>query len=145
MNKITKTIVLVLTTALAFCMVTGYAAEASSTVPKSLRHEWYQPLKNVKDPMFIKLKSHAMDSGSKAFHHKISGKDLQVIKKSKGWYQIGYTGNNNPTYKVTRRKVSGKKRTVLLKKNSSHSHYADVFLIGKKTKMNLGESSVYLG
>ena len=44
MNKITKTIVLVLTTALAFCMVTGYAAEASSTVPKSLRHEWYQPL-----------------------------------------------------------------------------------------------------
>ena len=128
MNKITKTIVLVLTTALAFCMVTGYAAEASSTGPKSLRHEWYQPLKNVKDPMFIKLKSHAMDS-----------------KKSKGWYQIGYTGNNNPNYKVTKRKVSGKKRTVLLKKNSSHSHYADVFLIGKKTKMSLGESSVYLG
>jgi len=120
-------------------------AAAATKIPSKFRHSWYQPLKNTSNPSFIKLKATSIDAGSKTFHQKLSGKQLQVLKKKSGWYQIGAKGITNPTYKVTKLKVDGKKRTVLLKKYTTKSHYADVYVIGTKTKISLNAATLDLG
>ncbi|ANZ60977.1 hypothetical protein [Secundilactobacillus paracollinoides] len=120
-------------------------AQAATKVPSSLRHSWYMTLPSIKDPSFIKFTSRSIDVGDKSYHNKISGSNLQVIKKSGGWYEIGYKGITNPTYRTKKIKIGNTKRTVLLKKYSKNSHYADVFLNGKKVKLLLQYSSYFLG
>lgn len=136
---------LVLLAAGCLSAATITTADAATKVPSKFRHSWYMPLKQDKDPQFIKFKASSMDSGNKSFHHKISGKDLQVLKKKRGWYQIGYKGNANSLYKIQKLKVSGKKRTVMLQKNSNKSHDATVYLNGKKVKYTLNASNYFLG
>lgn len=142
-----KSIVLALAASL-FLTTTGLnltTADAATKVPNKFRHSWYQPLKNMGNPSFIKLKAKSIDFGSKTFHHKISGKQLQVLKKKGGWYQIGAKGTNSAAYKVKKIKVDGKKRTVLLERNTPKSHYAAVYVIGTKTKISLNASEYDLG
>lgn len=141
-----STILATLTAGLALTIGTGVVpAKAATKVPSAMRHSWYQPFKDVKDPMFIKFSATSIDTGSKGYHNKIAGKKLQVIKKKSGWYQIGAAGISNPTYKVTKLKVDGKKRTVLLKKFSKSSHYADVYVNGTKTKITVSAANHFLG
>lgn len=143
-SKMRKT-TLVLTTVLATLTIGGgVSAQAATKVPVGMRHAWYQKLKDAKDPEFIKLMKNSIDSGSKAYHTKLKGARLQVIKKSGGWYQIGARGITNPTYKLKKLKIGGTKRTVLLKKYSKSSHYASVYLKGKKTVLPLANAEYFL-
>lgn len=121
------------------------ADASAATVPSSLRHAWYLNLATTKkDPEFVKFGTHSIDTGNKGFHNKISGSNLSVKKRAKGWYEIGYKGNKNSTYKATKKKINGVKRTVLLKRYLGNSHVADVFMLGRKHILPLNDSTVFL-
>lgn len=142
MKKLIIAVLVSLGLVLVFATVKPVTADAA-TVPSRFRHAWYfnLPLQK-KNPLFIKFTKSSIDTGDKTYHSKISGSNLQVIKRAKDWYQIGYKGVNSARYKVTKKKISGVKRYVLLKLSSASSHYADVFMLGRKHVLPLADSTV---
>ncbi len=119
-------------------------AQAATKVPSKLRHSWYQHFKGAKDPEFIKLTASSIDSGSKAYHHKIKGKALKVKKHKGGWVEIGKKGITNPYYKTKKMKISGKKRTVLLKWMNPSYRYVYVYVSGAKTILPYNKAELNL-
>ncbi|VDG25307.1 hypothetical protein [Lactiplantibacillus mudanjiangensis] len=119
------------------------AAKKSATVPTKFRHKWFERLENDRNPEFTKMTKHSIVMGHGSYHYTISGSNLSVKKAKGGWYRIGYTGNANPYYKVTKRNIGGEKVTVLLEKASATSSQANVMVTGKRT-MTYNESFVNL-
>lgn len=118
---------------LTFVAIKPASADAA-TVPARFRHDWYFTLESAmkrNDPLFIKFRKHSLDRGDKTFHNRISGANLQVIKRAKGWYEMGAKGITNTRYKVTKRKINGVKRTVLLSR-SVGGIYVTVYMLGRK-------------
>lgn len=143
MKKKLMGLLLVMGLLLTFAAIKPASADAA-TVPARFRHNWYYTLSSSmkrNDPLFVKITKHSIDRGDKAYHNKISGSNLQVIKRSKGWYEMGAKGISNTRYKVTKRKINGVKRTVLLARGV-RSRYATVYMLGRKHILPLGSATV---
>ena len=146
-KRVTKFLVIAAFTFGVGFAITSLPSNASArTIPTGMRHNWYQNFTHTKlsDSSFIKLRATSIDSGTKQFHSKVTKSNLQVIKKTGGWYQIGAKGIANPAYKLKKLKIAGKYRVVLLKRYSTKSHYADVF-VRSNVKLPLSQSDYFLG